>query len=206
MNANSHYRQRGAVLIVALIFLVILTMLGVTAMTGTTMETRMAGNARDLGVALQAAEAALRDAHMDIESIIYPGGTRRITPMLESDFGAAGAFATCNPAAQQIGLCMPRSDTKGLAAQLPQDLVGLAGIFVSGTSSVPYGTFTGAEPLAGVALPPHYFIEAFCKLVKPDGSSGEKAGPPCKYYRITALGYGGNPNSQVTLNEVYTLP
>lgn len=205
MIANFHHRQRGAVLIVALIFLVILTMLGVTAMTGTTMETRMAGNARDLGVALQAAEAALRDGHMDIENSVYTGGTPRIPPMIPSDFGVAGAFGTCNTGAQ-LGLCRPRSDAKGPAAQLPQDLVGLAGISLSGIPSVPYGLFTNAFPLAGVSQQPRYFIEAFCLLTKPDGSMGEKAGPPCKYYRITARGYGGNPNSQVTLNEVYTLP
>ena len=204
MNTNFHHRQRGAVLIVALIFLVILTMLGVTAMTGTTMETRMAGNARDLGVALQAAEAALRDGHMDIENTIYAGGTRRNPPMLPSDFGVAGAFGTCNTGAQ-LGLCRPRSDPKGPSAQVPQDLVPL-GISLSGSPSVPYGQFTGALALRGVSQQPHYFIEAFCLLTKPDGSMGEKAGPPCKYYRITARGYGGNPNSQVTLNEVYTLP
>ena len=45
-------RQGGAILIVTLLFLVILTMLGVTAMTGTTMEERMAGNTRDASVAL----------------------------------------------------------------------------------------------------------------------------------------------------------
>jgi type IV pilus assembly protein PilX len=209
MNANFHCRQRGAVLIVALIFLVILTMLGVTAMTGTTMETRMAGNARDLGVALQAAEAGLRDGHMDIENVIYAGGARRTPAMAPNDFGVGGAFGTCNNGVQTIGLCRPRFDPQGPstlpAAQVPQDLVPL-GISLTASPSVEYGTFTGAGKLKGVAIQPHYLIEAFCLLVKPDGSMGEKAGPPCKYYRITSRGYGGNPNSQVTLNEVYTLP
>src|SRR5215210_6741499 len=59
-------RQSGAVLIVSLLFLVILTILGITAMTGTTLEHRMAGNTRDYAIAMQAAEAALRDAHRDV--------------------------------------------------------------------------------------------------------------------------------------------
>lgn len=54
--------QRGAALIVALIFLLVLTLLGTTAMRGTTMQERMAGNTRDWNLAFQAAEAALREA------------------------------------------------------------------------------------------------------------------------------------------------
>ena len=65
-------RQHGAVLIVALLFLVILTILGVTAMTATTFEEKISGNTRDLNVAFQAAEAALRDARRDINGIVIP--------------------------------------------------------------------------------------------------------------------------------------
>ena len=39
--------QRGSVLIVSLILLLILTLVGVTAMNMTSMEERMAGNYRD---------------------------------------------------------------------------------------------------------------------------------------------------------------
>lgn len=61
--------QRGAVLVVGLIFLVVLTIIGVTAMQVTTMEERMAANARDRSKAFQAAEAGLRDAedYMDVQ-------------------------------------------------------------------------------------------------------------------------------------------
>lgn len=55
-------RQRGATLAIALIFLVILTLLGLSAMRVTVMEERMGGNTRDRDRALQAAETALRDA------------------------------------------------------------------------------------------------------------------------------------------------
>ena len=59
-------RQNGAALVTGLIFLVILTLLGVTAMQTSIMEERMAGNARDRNIAFQAAEAALRNAEADI--------------------------------------------------------------------------------------------------------------------------------------------
>ncbi len=52
--------QSGAVLIVGLILLLVMTMLGLTAMQTTSLEERMAGNMRDRGIAFQAAELALR--------------------------------------------------------------------------------------------------------------------------------------------------
>ncbi len=54
--------QSGAVLVIGLVFLVLLTMLGITTMQATTMEEKMAGHARDRSLAFQAAESGLRDA------------------------------------------------------------------------------------------------------------------------------------------------
>jgi type IV pilus assembly protein PilX len=55
-----HSQQRGAVLIVSLIFLLLLTLIGTTAMRTTTLQERMAGNTRDVNLSLQATESALR--------------------------------------------------------------------------------------------------------------------------------------------------
>lgn len=52
--------QRGTVLVVALVFLVIMTLLGVGAMQSSVLEERMAGNLRDDRVSFEAAESALR--------------------------------------------------------------------------------------------------------------------------------------------------
>lgn len=56
---NRKTRQRGSALIIALVFLLLMTLIGVTAMQTTTLQERMAGNMRDRNLALQAAEAAL---------------------------------------------------------------------------------------------------------------------------------------------------
>jgi type IV pilus assembly protein PilX len=53
--------QGGSVLVISLIMLLVLTLLGITAMSAAGMQERMAGNSRDLALAFQAAEAALRD-------------------------------------------------------------------------------------------------------------------------------------------------
>jgi len=56
INAN---RQGGAVLVVALILLVVLTMLGISAMESTKLETRMAANTEEYNRTFQMAEAGL---------------------------------------------------------------------------------------------------------------------------------------------------
>lgn len=66
-------RQRGASLLVALVFLVIMAMLGVTVANVTTLQERMAGNTRDRDLALQAAELALRDAEKRLEDSTFRG-------------------------------------------------------------------------------------------------------------------------------------
>jgi type IV pilus assembly protein PilX len=60
------HTQRGVSLIVALIFLTILALLGITAARNSIMEERMAGNTRDRALAFQAAEAALKGFEVDL--------------------------------------------------------------------------------------------------------------------------------------------
>ncbi len=58
--------QRGAVLVVSLILLLIMTILALAASQSTRMQERMAGNMRDSDLAFQSAEASLREAEMTI--------------------------------------------------------------------------------------------------------------------------------------------
>lgn len=67
---NPNNRQAGAILVTSMLLLIVLTVLGVTMMRMTGMQERMAGNARDVNLALQGAEAALRE------------GEERLTPAL----------------------------------------------------------------------------------------------------------------------------
>jgi type IV pilus assembly protein PilX len=60
--------QNGSVLLISLVILLILTLVGVSAMRNTTLEEKMAGNMRDKGLSFQAAEATLRAAEKYIEN------------------------------------------------------------------------------------------------------------------------------------------
>lgn len=74
-------RQGGAVLVVGLVFLTLMTLIGVTAYSVATQEERMAGNARDRLRALEAAELALRACENRLrlmtaaEALAYPPGS-----------------------------------------------------------------------------------------------------------------------------------
>lgn len=62
--------QRGSALLVSLVFLLLLTMIGVTAIQDSTLQERMAGNTRDREVAFQAAEAGLRTAERYLQGAV----------------------------------------------------------------------------------------------------------------------------------------
>lgn len=74
MNGLKH--QRGVALIFALVFLLMLTLIGVTASKVTSLEERMAGNTRERDLAFEAAEAALRDAEQRLTTGANPAAFR----------------------------------------------------------------------------------------------------------------------------------
>jgi type IV pilus assembly protein PilX len=170
--------QRGASLVIALMFLIVLTVLGLVAARSSTVQERMAGNDRDRAIAFEAAEAALRDAELDVRQNLTP---------------AAPFDAACTD-----GLCRPSG-----VATANWDSISWAGA----TSRI-YGVRTGAGayPLA-VANPPRYIVELMDDVdarsgntikVQPGASVG-KATP----FRITARGWGRRPGTQVELQSVY---
>lgn len=63
-------RERGAILVTSLLLLLTLTIIGVSVVQVTRMQERMAGNMRDLNLAFQGAEAALRDGEAQVEGTI----------------------------------------------------------------------------------------------------------------------------------------
>jgi len=199
-------RQRGAVLVIALLFLTILTMLAVTAMTATTFEEKMAGNTRDVALAFQAAEAALRDGRRDINRITILAGVPR-TPSIagKTGFGDGsdqdnGTCGTSTVAPQTLGLCRPFPYDAGRGIQPILNTTAS----LENSPSVEYGTFTGAPmPATLYSRRPRYIIEVLC-LPRYGASLGDESF--CNFYRITARGYGGNPNTQVTVQEIFLRP
>lgn len=69
---STRHRQQGMALFISLILLLLMTMIGVTAMQTTTLQERMAGGTRDVNLAFQAAEAALREGEALLQAATLP--------------------------------------------------------------------------------------------------------------------------------------
>lgn len=72
-SVGSRDRQRGAVLAVSLILLMVVTLIAVSSMQGTMLEEKMAGNTLDRNLAFQSAESAVREAEITIEGVASLG-------------------------------------------------------------------------------------------------------------------------------------
>lgn len=66
-------RQRGAALVVGMIFLLITSLMAITAMSGVVMQERMAGNLRNVSIAIGGAESALRAGELYLMGLISRG-------------------------------------------------------------------------------------------------------------------------------------
>ncbi|MEO8308868.1 MAG: PilX N-terminal domain-containing pilus assembly protein [Pseudomonadota bacterium] len=179
MNTRQILRgQRGASLVIALMFLVVLTILGLVAVRSSTVQERMAGNDRDRAVAFEAAEAALRDAERDIQANVT----------------SANAFDN---------VC-----TDGLCLLSTVATPNWNSVSWTGATSRIYGVNSGAGafPLA-VANAPRYIIELLPDLPSAPGNA-LNANPNSSTtggtaYRITARGWGRRPGTSVMLQSVY---
>jgi type IV pilus assembly protein PilX len=67
-------RVRGSVLIVSLVILLLMTIIGISAVSTNALEERMVGNMRDTNLAFQAAEAALREGETIVTGLSFPCG------------------------------------------------------------------------------------------------------------------------------------
>lgn len=72
-------RQRGAVLLVALIILLVLTLLAMTSMRGTTLENRLIGNQGEQQNTLNTGESALRAGERRLAQIAGEDDKRKIS-------------------------------------------------------------------------------------------------------------------------------
>ena len=166
--------QHGAVLIVALVLLLVLTVLGTASIHDTTMEERMAGNFRDRSAALEAAESALRTGE---------GGISNTTTFAAMAFDGTGGTYEVTQASTSVdpltgsnyGLSVPTSvltyGSELLVHQAPEYYI----------EKLPAIKMTGSNQAIGTQNLP----------------------PTIHYYRVTAKGYGISPNTEVTLQSTY---
>lgn len=170
------YRQGGSALIISLVFLLLLTILGFGAMQGSLLQERMAGNARDVNIAFQAAEAALRAG----EELLKTGAVPEI-----SNDSVLGYHRQIDDQAQaDYWMKYTWNDTAGAKS-----------------GSLKYTGSLGASGVSAPAEVPRYVIEQLASPRNPDGTLDDNT-----YYRITARGVGATKDSIVILQSVFMRP
>ena len=186
LHVRARTRERGVTLVIALIFMVALTLLGVGMVKSTTSEERMGANTRDYDLAFAAAEAALRDAEVRISGV-WVSPTQPLSPLNFPD--TANLCGTNNTGTtSEIGLCYKiTSQPIFTNTTFTLDDTGHAATL---------GVYTSTPTIQGVSTQPHYYIE----LVAVPAYGG---GASLNAYRITSKGYGARATTQVLLQEVY---
>jgi len=170
-------KQTGVVLFVALILLLILSLLGVTAARMQTVEERMARNDDNRQLGAEAAEAALRAAENGLLTGLYTnfaGNTNGLYDPLMSNGSPVSTMnwsvaanvltyaAAAGPALSDVLMLMPQTP-KIVIENLPP--VAIAGDDLSVTSLNP-------------------------------------ASPPVSVYRVTAQGVGADGTSTTTMQSI----
>ncbi|MDC8760567.1 pilus assembly protein PilX [Janthinobacterium sp. hw3] len=175
--------------------LIAILLLGASAAQLALQAEKVARGERDWQLAFQAAEEALMDAEKDIEGTpAEPGRSAMFAPD-----SALGFVAGCGGDGASLGLCL-----RGAAGQAPVwQSVDFDDDGAATARSVPYGKFTGATMPSGEGLlpfkRPRYIIELL-----PFTQEGEDAGQQLGYfYRVTAIGFGARPGSEVVLQSFY---
>lgn len=176
--AQPSRQQRGVVLIMSLIMLVLMTLIGMAGIRAISKEERMVTQSYDRTLAFQAAESALREAENFIEAANRP------TPVVNTACALAGA-------PYQVMVCG--------ASPTPTVSRWNDSSFASWTNATAVGTST-------LAVTPQYFVEYLggnfpCSL-------NSTATENCKRYRISARtiagnGLVGNGRANVVLQSIY---
>ena len=169
--------QSGAVLIVSLIILLVMTVLGVTAMQSTVLEERMAGNFRDRHLAFQAAEAALRNGEVWINS--------QSSAPIPNATGSTGVWSKDVPDISHTSSLWVTSST--------------------GVTTVNGLQMVATPPVRVINSSPKRIIEEIKFVNDGDitiGTAQAKEGN--MQYRVTSRGTGGTDNAMVMAQSIFS--
>lgn len=121
-------RQAGTVLIVAMILLVMLTLLGVTAMNTTSLEEKMASNNQEQVRAFQAAETGLSQAFNDDNAYDISGTYSVASAVFAGSDNQAGYISTF------LGFSNPPDDSLYSAANFQAAHFNFRSVGTSGSN------------------------------------------------------------------------
>lgn len=165
-------RQGGMALFICLILLLGMTLVGVSAVQTTTMEERMARNARDSMLSFQAAEAALREAETFVSGVA--------TTVIFTDQGTDGLWTV---------------------ADFGEDSRWLRDGVWAGDGSVPVNTAVAGVEAQPRYMVEHLTTVALADAASVQIESGYQEQPRVEIFRITAVGFGGTTTARTFLQS-----
>lgn len=204
----SAQKQSGVVLVICLILLLVVTILGLASISGTSSEMKMASAFRDRAVAMEVAEEALVVAENWILN----------TNLHQSDFVNTCSGAKCFNASCSNGLCAfykPAdpfmSSTSPAACKDRMELPATPVWAWNGAAGEPNVWKDNAKSVQvdpsnpGVSVNARYIIEFMCYVNKTafndcQVGSNESCAPQ---FRITTMAKGLTDNSVVMLQSMY---
>lgn len=176
--------QRGAVLVVSLLLLLVMSVLALGASQATRLQERMAGNSRDYDLAFQSAEAGLRKAERIIDD-----------PAL-----SAAPIPCTSGRCQVFELNIVPAD---IAYRSPA-VWWNANAWTYSTNNTWTTANMGQMSGTGIAhTDPQYVVEEVEEV--PDSLTIPPTGPPASriYYRITSAAQGGTDRAVVVLQSTF---
>jgi len=168
-------KQRGALLVVCMLLLLVLTILAIGASQTTRLQERMAGNTRDIDMAFQASEAGLRAAENYLAT----------TPTLPTCLDPTSASCYVLEQGQFSTIDLARTDEVWW-----------------NDNGKPFGT-TSTQEVEGVVEEPRYVIEEF-QTVTFSLTVGHGAPPGKTYYKSTAWSPGATDTSHAVVESVFS--
>jgi type IV pilus assembly protein PilX len=187
-------RQRGVALVVGLVFLLITTLMAVTAMSGVIMQERMAGNLKNASIAQAGAESALRAGENFVRSFYLTSAGEQL---LGNSTATRGAYG------RDLEAPIPFVDAFR-SAKIWNDTPG-GQVYFYPTALIPDSQLSSPDG-GNMAARPQFLIEDIGPL-RPPGARGRESGAddttgsyqptsdcPGRIYRITGRSTGTSRN------------
>ncbi len=178
-------KQNGFILVVSLIFLVLMTLLGLAMFGGFTTNTSIAGNLREKSRATDSAEAAIDYAEY---WLLSQAQQLHGSPPLVLGSGCTTPLTVANAPAMNI---CPSS----VAMTIPASVTWGSGVSASPPAN--WNLYSQEAPLN--AAYPIYYVQ----FVGTTGST--QCQNQVAYYQITAVSPGGNSEAMAVVQSIYSI-
>jgi type IV pilus assembly protein PilX len=176
----SMQEQRGAILVTSMLFLLVLTVLGVTVMKMSNMQERMAGNTRDVNLALQGAEAALRYGEFTVNPFETPSA-----PPAAKTFANGCVSSICLPGELPTALDKPALFNWSTAREYREN---------------------ATQDMTNLAQDPRFVVEEIAFVRDSLGRGQDYIEPGRVFYQVSSHSSGASGQTNVVLQSTFARP